>query len=331
MRLLSLDGGGITGLSSLIILQNIMYRIKMEGDLDEMPLPCEYFDLIGGTSTGGLIALMLGRLRMSVEDAISAYDQLAQEVFSETKFIGQDGKFKASRLEAAVKRIVSEKSVSRNPEEPMKDSGAGGAICRSFVCAQSAQTMRGNIPVIFRTYDSPDEPAAECTIWEAARATSAAPTFFKRIEIGPHAQTYIDGGLGRNNPTGTLIEEADAVFPGQRVACVVSIGTGQVKTTAIPKPSLFQRILPLAAIHTMVEIATDCEATNQEMVKRFTGTPHVYFRFNVDQGMQSIKTGEWERLSEVSAHTHQYLRYEGVRQQMGEAVKVLRDQPRKGG
>lgn len=185
--------------------------------------------------------------------------------------------------------------------------------------------MRGNIPVIFRTYDSPDEPAAECTIWEAARATSAAPTLFKQIEIGPRRQTYIDGGLGRNNPTGTLLEEAGVVFPGRRVACIVSIGTGQLKTTAIPKPSFLQRVLPTAVIHALVDIATDCEATNQEMVKRYTGTPHVYFRFNVDQGMQNIKMGEWERLSEVSAHTEHYLKYEGVRQQLLEVVQVLRE------
>ncbi|KAJ7085282.1 FabD/lysophospholipase-like protein, partial [Mycena epipterygia] len=320
------DGGGIRGLSSLLILSGIMHRIQMEEKLDQPPLPCEYFNLIGGTSTGGLIALMLGRLRMSVEDAIGVYDKLAQDVFSETKFIGQEGKFKASRLEDAIKKFVSEKAPSKNPEEPMRDPAAGGTVCRTFVCAQSAHTMRGNIPVLFRTYDSPEEPAAVCKIWEATRATSADPTFFKRIEIGPRRESFIDGGLGRNNPTGTLLDEASTLFPGRRVACVISIGTGQVETTAIPKPSVFQRVLPLAVIRAMTDIAIECEATNQEMTKRFTRMPRVYFRFNVEQGIQNIKLEEWERLGEVSSHMKNYMQHEGVRQQLGELVQVLREQ-----
>jgi Patatin-like phospholipase len=65
-RILALDGGGVRGLSSLLILQRLMQEVqRLKGDAEsEPPLPCEYFDLICGTSTGGLIAIMLGRLRM---------------------------------------------------------------------------------------------------------------------------------------------------------------------------------------------------------------------------------------------------------------------------
>jgi len=57
-RILALDGGGVRGLSSLLILREIM------NDIGENVKPREYFDLIGGTSTGGLIAIMLGILGM---------------------------------------------------------------------------------------------------------------------------------------------------------------------------------------------------------------------------------------------------------------------------
>jgi patatin-like phospholipase/acyl hydrolase len=65
-RVLTLDGGGVRGLSSLLILREIMENIGQEKGLPETetPKPCEYFDLIGGTSTGGLIAIMLGLLGM---------------------------------------------------------------------------------------------------------------------------------------------------------------------------------------------------------------------------------------------------------------------------
>jgi patatin-like phospholipase/acyl hydrolase len=73
VRILSLDGGGVRGISSLYILKELMaqvarqYRVEHPQDSKLSPRPCEYFDLICGTSTGGLIALMLGRLRMVIK------------------------------------------------------------------------------------------------------------------------------------------------------------------------------------------------------------------------------------------------------------------------
>ena len=49
------DGGGIRGLSELLILREIMERIQFQQGFKELPLPCDYFDIIGGTSTGGLV------------------------------------------------------------------------------------------------------------------------------------------------------------------------------------------------------------------------------------------------------------------------------------
>jgi patatin-like phospholipase/acyl hydrolase len=66
---LSFDGGGVRGLASLIMLHELMEQVRREwerfhGTSHPDPIkPCEHFDLICGTSTGGLIALMLGRLR----------------------------------------------------------------------------------------------------------------------------------------------------------------------------------------------------------------------------------------------------------------------------
>lgn len=70
VRILSLDGGGVRGISSLYILKEVMAQVAREYKAENpnapeiLPRPCEFFDLICGTSTGGLIALMLGRLRM---------------------------------------------------------------------------------------------------------------------------------------------------------------------------------------------------------------------------------------------------------------------------
>ncbi|KAJ6614228.1 FabD/lysophospholipase-like protein [Mycena sp. CBHHK59/15] len=325
LRLLSLDGGGIRGLSMLLILQSIMYRIKAEEGLDEVPRPCDYFDLIGGTSTGGLIALMLGRLRMTVEDAISAYGRLSGDIFSEVKPVGSNGKFKATKLENGFKQVVREYSVSNDSEEEMRDTS--DEICRIFVCAMNAANLNAALPVLFRTYDTSTEPADKCAIWEAARATTAAPTVFKAIKIGAPGmeEVFIDGGVGRNNPTAQVLEEAELIFPTRLLACVISIGTGHPKTIQIPTPSRIQRLIPLEVARAMISMTTDCEKTHQEMARRFRDTPDVYFRFNVEQGLQGVKLNQWDRLGEVLTHTRKYMLLEPVNQQLAKSVQVLLD------
>jgi patatin-like phospholipase/acyl hydrolase len=114
-------------------------------------------------------------------------------------------------------------------------------------------------------------------VWEAARATCAAPAFFKRISIGvsPLAEEFIDGGLGCNNPTLVLLQEAKLAFPGRHIACIISIGSGAVQTIAIPKPSLFQKMLPTDVISAMKKIAADCQQVSENAARRFSGAEGV--------------------------------------------------------
>ncbi|KAJ7456426.1 hypothetical protein B0H11DRAFT_1626574, partial [Mycena galericulata] len=73
-----------------------------------------------------------------------------------------------------------------------------------------------------RTYKSATVSDVDCTIWQAGRATTAAPNVFKPIAIGSDA--YVDGH--RQNPICSVISEAQNVFPGRHIACVISIGSG---------------------------------------------------------------------------------------------------------
>ncbi|KAE8379504.1 acyl transferase/acyl hydrolase/lysophospholipase [Aspergillus bertholletiae] len=120
LRILSLDGGGVRGYSMLIILQELMYRIYVECEgkaprRDEIPKPCDHFDLIVGTGTGGLIALMLGRLRLDLETCKEVYVRMTRKVFETDKtFAGipfRSTLFKASRLEDAIRECVREHTV----------------------------------------------------------------------------------------------------------------------------------------------------------------------------------------------------------------------------
>src|SRR5437016_2340287 len=164
--------------------------------------------------------------------------------------------------------------------------------------------MSANIPTLFRTYQS-CETHLGCKVWEAARATSAAPTFFKCIEVG-NKQPFIDGGLGHNNPSRLVLSEAKVVFPTRPIGCLVSIGTGQAEIISIRKPGFLQQIVPTDVINALKAISTDCEATHEDMLLLFSNSPNTYFRLNVEQGMQSIELSEWEKLANVEAHTAHY-------------------------
>ncbi|WPH00383.1 Hypothetical protein R9X50_00321000 [Acrodontium crateriforme] len=120
LRILCLDGGGVRGYSMLIILQELMHRtfVEIEGRAPkrhEIPKPCDHFDLISGTGTGGLIAIMLGRLRLDLDTCKEVYVRMTRRVFETDKtFAGIPYKstmFKASKLEEAIRECVREHTV----------------------------------------------------------------------------------------------------------------------------------------------------------------------------------------------------------------------------
>ncbi|KAJ7106965.1 acyl transferase/acyl hydrolase/lysophospholipase, partial [Mycena epipterygia] len=273
-----LDGGGAGALSELIILDRMMYRIQVEGHLNENPSPCDYFELIGGSGTGGIIALMLGCLRMSVKDAISAYGTLHPE----TK-MGSTEKFKTTSFEEALKKIFKQEVMNDVKPDACK-MYVYSHIPHSFVCAMNQHNMNARIPHLFRSYNTPDEPASTCMVWEAARATSATPKLLKPMGIGEAGmiQHYIDGGVGNSNPTSLVLEEAMMLFPSEPTVLVCSIGSGHPDTIQIPIRKLQYSD---TIVKVMKNIATDCENTHESNARRFHRLPNTYFRFNVQQGM----------------------------------------------
>lgn len=117
------DGGGVRGYSMFIIIQEIMHRtfVEMEGRAPkrhEIPKPADHFDLIVGTGTGGLIALMLGRLRLDLETCKELYVRMTRMVFETDKTIlgipTHSTLFKASMLEQAIKEAVREHTLSES-------------------------------------------------------------------------------------------------------------------------------------------------------------------------------------------------------------------------
>ncbi|OBT75004.1 hypothetical protein VF21_06307 [Pseudogymnoascus sp. 05NY08] len=168
---------------------------------------------------------MLGRLHMDVDTRIKKYCQLSSIVFQLKRskanviirfkdLLKVEGKYHSDHLEKEVKKMVNE----------IEDDAEANLVETNL----NPQSL--NNPVRLRSYKTEDPvdtlSGSGCAIWQAARAASAAATFFDPIKIG--SQLYVDGGTGYNNPIELVLEEAKSIWSNapSRIQCLVSIGTG---------------------------------------------------------------------------------------------------------
>lgn len=173
--------------------------------------------------------------------------------------------------------------------------------------------------VLIRTYQAAEE-SYSLKIWEACRATSAAPIFFEAIEVGKSPPVrFIDGGIGKNNPVNLVVREARALWPMRAFAVVVSIGTGKPEMKPVGTKAT-------DVIATCIRVATDAEDTAEEFREQ---QPHMlqmhkYFRFNVEQGLQGVGMEEWKSLgSIVEPATKKYLKE--VQGEIEACVEILKN------
>jgi len=220
----------------------------------------------------------------------------------------------------------------QSPSTQLKDSRVD--LCRTFVVATS---LHATGAVRMRSYATrDDDPFAAC-IWEAARATSAAPAFFLPIRIND--VLYGDGGLGYNNPTDEAIAEARKIWPGRPIGIVLSIGTGleealQLKdeSTEISKmaKAMLRNTSPALAFKVAVaeyaiKCSTSCEVIHRKMAERcdediLGGN---YFRFNVNQGMSRIGFAEWDTLGIMIALTNSYMDLQDKKKEKRRVAELL--------
>ncbi|KAI9715702.1 MAG: hypothetical protein M1812_005854 [Candelaria pacifica] len=269
---------------------------------------------------------MLGRLRMSVTECIAAYVIMSERVFSQPQNLTQREKFDPQALEDAIKTIVRQKVGDQ--DALLQDPTA----CKTFVCAYESKALGGS-PVLLRTYQTGSAPVS-CSIWEVARATSAAPTFFPPIKFS--SQTggdFIDAGVGCNNPTKVLVKEAKSYYrmksyKATQPTCLISIGIGQKDLIQLHRAASifwFKDRSGLSIAPILGEIVTDCENTHDEVLLSYleNNATDLYFRFNVPQGMQQIMLDEWAKKDDIKTYTDKYLRLNQTEQELLNCVKHL--------
>jgi len=204
-QILSIDGGGIKGLFSAAVLT------YLEEDLEIRVV--DHFDLIVGTSTGGLIALGLGA-GMSPREIVEFYVKLGPEIFPPNplrdikQFVRP--KFAAGPLEKALKTFFGEKRLADSEKRLVIPSYNIGEDHVFLFKTPHHERLK-------RDWKTP--------LWKVGMATSAAPTYFSSFQKLDHIR-LIDGGVWANNPTMIGIVEAISLL-NQPVSSlmVFSLGT----------------------------------------------------------------------------------------------------------
>ncbi|KAF1347018.1 acyl transferase/acyl hydrolase/lysophospholipase, partial [Delphinella strobiligena] len=254
-----------------------------------------------------IIALMLGRLKMSPDQCEKAYCKLSKEIFEPNyrphdprraleKFRAE-GKFDAIALEVAIKDVL--KTVGLEDAPLMKEDDP---TCKTQLCMCSSS---GNSePVHLRTYDNPNEFGDHLSdkfkIWQACRATSAATTFFESFNLKELGLGFVDGGLLYNNPVDKVMSEGKKIWPGESML-LISIGTGNAPGEALAG-YIFKVAKYMAKLLTRTEkAAIDFYNANPDMIQK-----GLYFRFSVP-GMASIGLDEYKFLPRITSETLHYL------------------------
>ncbi|KAJ5917206.1 hypothetical protein N7466_010760 [Penicillium verhagenii] len=271
--------------------------------------PCDVFDLIGGTSTGGLIAIMLGRLELDVNECIDAYSELMTCVFGEQmSHIPVDwslnirAKFDSKRLKAAIEHVISRAGAS--PSDLMDDGVSRRT--KTFVCTTSRDTLQ---VTRLRSYSVPNEDILPATICEAALATSAATGFFEPVTIGN--RQFVDGAFGANNPTEEVEEEAADIWCTTSreikplVKCFLTIGTGCAELLPMN-----DNIIKFVR-KTLVSLVTKPQSTERRFMARWINEAkeNRLFRFNVEQGLQNVRMDDCSQRSLIENATQDYLHH----------------------
>jgi uncharacterized protein len=266
---LAIDGGGIRGIIPAMILESIRQALGREIH--------EAFDLISGTSTGGIVALGLGTGANNGQPYTPG--QMVQLYVDNGAAI-----FKAGFL-SLVSRLWRPKYPSSGIEQTLqKFFGATMLSSARTSLLISSYDLQGQLPFFFKSHRIPDDPSFDWPVWQAARATSAAPTFFPAFHLfrdQPKADyALVDGGIAVNDPAVSAYAEARRVYPNAKGYVVVSVGCGDRSDHITYQQCKNWGLLQWATKITTVILDSVEEATDYEL-HNMQGSELTYFRLQV--------------------------------------------------
>ncbi len=225
IRILAIDGGGIRGVIPAMVLAEIERRTQRP--------TCKLFDLMAGTSTGGILALGLAKPnpktrrpspQYRAEDMLDLYDVSGPNIFSRSVW---------HRIRS-VGGMTDEKYPSEGIDNAMRASFGNARLKDALIPVLiTSYEIERRVPFFFKSTRAKASPSThDFPMRLAARATISAPTYFEPLKLpfkgGRDYYALVDGGVFANNPAMCAYVEAKTTFPKADDFLLVSLGTGEM-------------------------------------------------------------------------------------------------------
>lgn len=291
-RILSIDGGGIRGIIPGQLLVVLEEKIKQRTRKPNARI-ADYFDLIAGTSTGGILACAHlcphpndpTKPKFNAQEVVNLYLERGDEIFNipllhKIRTAGGvlDEKYPAAELEEALNDYFGDTKLSQ-------------LIKPCLITAYDIKRRQGHF---FTQHDAKNDSGWDFFVKEVARATSAAPTYFECSKVKSLTNiTYplVDGGVFVNNPALCAYAEAHKMFttaPRAKDMAILSLGTGFVRKSydfnAAKNWGMAEWIKPIIDI--MMSGVSD--VVDYQLTEIYNGVqvPKQYLRINTEIPME---------------------------------------------